>query len=399
MSAFAFSPLANPILLIGDNPCYSTGLARIGRDLAMLLSTMPEFRVAYLGRGIGQTRRFPFRIYDFPEYDQWGEQHIEKVWKDHSAGQPGIIMSVWDASRMLWFGMPHRLQDTKLEKFLGAGRDFEKWGYFAVDSVGPNGKTLPMEMDAAVKGYDRVLAASKFGADAIGNDKNDENTDWLPHGLPDTLFLSNQDEAIVAPVGYDILVGCVMTNQARKDWPVAFQTAAMLKQRFGNKFRFWTHSDVPINYWNLYGLAVEYGLLDCWEPTYAEISDRKLTDLYSNCSCTFLPSACEGFGYPIVESLGCGTPCVVTGYGAGAELVLPFARSTPLSVRIDTMHNVYRAVLDANDFATRVVELAENKLDNWIGVSGNCMAQVEHLRWKNLAEQWRKWFLAGIRKG
>ena len=348
---------------------------------------MPEFRVGYLGRGIGGMRRLPFMQYDFPEHEQWGETRIEQVWKDFSAGEDGVIFSLWDASRMLWFGRPQNLGNPQLERFLGGGRSFDKWGYFPVDAVGPDLKGLPTEMRAAVSGYDRVLAASQFGQRVI--DENLVFCDWLPHGLLDGVF---QYQPCEEPE--QINVGCVMTNQARKDWPVAFQTAHLLKDYYGNRLGFWTHSDVPINYWNLYALADEYDVKHCWCPSFGQLTDKQLATMYSESHCTFLPSGGEGFGYPIAESLACDTPCVVTDYAAGAELVEPECRAKPLSFRVDTMHCVNRAILNPNEFAIRIIDLVDRKQENW--GAGVFSQQVDHLRWSKLRVVWEKWFREGL---
>ena len=68
-----FATLSNPIMFVGDNPSLPGGLSRICRDLATLTATMPEYRVAVLGRGLGQRRKFPFTLYDFGEDGNWGE--------------------------------------------------------------------------------------------------------------------------------------------------------------------------------------------------------------------------------------------------------------------------------------------------------------------------------------
>ena len=132
-----FQTLNNPILIVGDNPSLPTGLARSGRDIATLCCTMPEFRVGYLGRGLGQNSKLPFIVYDFPESGQWGQDIIEQVWNDFSDGENGIILTTDDPSRRHWFANPVGLSDS-LQKFLGPGRSFQKWGYFPIDSVGPN---------------------------------------------------------------------------------------------------------------------------------------------------------------------------------------------------------------------------------------------------------------------
>src|SRR5438309_1472461 len=92
-----------PLLIVGDGPDQPTGLGRIGHDLAWLLSGMPEFKVGYLGRLAFGRSKFPWTQYVIGVQDQWGEGRIQKAWEDLSGGKKGIIFTVWDASRLLWF--------------------------------------------------------------------------------------------------------------------------------------------------------------------------------------------------------------------------------------------------------------------------------------------------------
>src|SRR6185295_13845386 len=95
-----------PILFLGDSPHLSTGLARIGRDLSCCLTKLPQFRVGYLGRGGHGSSQLPYAQYNFPEAAQWGEHHIEQVWRDFAGDSKGVIFTIWDPSRLHWFANP-----------------------------------------------------------------------------------------------------------------------------------------------------------------------------------------------------------------------------------------------------------------------------------------------------
>lgn len=390
--------LNNPLLILNDAPEHHTGLARIGRDLASLACTLPQFRTGYLGRGAVGKKKFPWTSYAYPEntQSQWGEAWLEQVWTDFSGGEPGIIFSLWDASRMLWFGQPQTLPAGPLQKFLGSGRNFQKWGYFPVDGAGPDGVRLGCGMSAAVAGYDRVLAASEWGMNVL-HQSGRRDADWIPHGLWMDRFRIADKSMEVIGWNYDqIHVGCNMANQARKDWPVAMECIAVLRQTYGNRLHFWAHTDSMLQYWNLYSLALDYGISDCTEFTL-ELSDDQLALRYSACDCTILPSAGEGFGFPIAESMACGTACIVTGYAAGQELVDESWRVSPVAFRVDTQHNVQRAVLSGHGFAQAAQIQIEKKRDDWEGRGEEIRAGVEHLDWNKLQVVWKKWLLDGLR--
>ncbi len=385
-------PLANPIMLISDSPGQPTGLARLCRDLATLVSAMPEFRVAVLGRtpytGI-DSRHFPWKSYPFPEAGQWGQDYILPAWKDFAGTDAGIIMTLWDLSRTLWMSRPQGMKED-IEKFLGPGRNYAKWAYVPVDATGPDEHGLPVGMVEAARGYERVCAASEWGANVV---RRHRPSNWVPHPIHTDVFKPANTRLIW---DRDLLVlGCNMTNQARKDWPVAFETAKILRADFGNRFKFWAHTDMMIGYWNLFALATDYGVGDCIEVTL-DLTDEQLAQRYSECACTILPSACEGFGFPIAESMSCGTPCVVTDYAAGQELVPDNCKVSPVAYKIETQHDVRHAVLSGWGFASRAKAQIEKRVEDWDYTAAQIRESVSHLEFTKLQHVWRRWFLEGI---
>jgi glycosyltransferase involved in cell wall biosynthesis len=392
-----FKSFRNPLLIISDNPALSGGLSRMCRDLASLACTIPQFRVAVMGRGIGQMRKFPWLTYDYPESEQWGENYLQSVWEDFAGEESGVMLTLDDLSRRHWMvnpiGLPYHMQ-----KFLGDGRNFKRWAYVPLDSMGPFG--LPSATRDCALRFDRLLAPSEWGCTVFKlNGRRD--ADWLPHGIwmdkfkPYPRDIAGVKNCIGLSEG-DIHVGCVMANQARKDFPAAFECFMELKREYGNRLRIWLHTDTLMGYWNVYALAADYGIGDCLETT-GNLNDYQLAIRYGACDCTILPSAGEGFGYPIAESLACGTPCIVTGYAAGPELVEESCRVAPLAFRVDTQYNCRRAVLSGYAFAQLAKEQIAIKRADWEFRSQQLAASVSHLDWTKLKLPWEKWLLEGLK--
>ncbi len=388
----------SPILLLGDPVEGQSGLSRITRDLATVSSALPNFRVGSLGRGASGSSKLPWAQYSYPVAHQWGEGHIQKVWQDFAGDKPGTIMTAWDASRLLWFGQPQGLGEP-LATFLGPERNFRKWGYFMVDATGPDSERLPTESIMTMQGYDRVLIASEWGAKVTR--KSGINCDWIPHGIDGKkfrVFSPQERQAHRESLGLDgtITVGACMANQARKDFPIAFATAAALRKEFGPKFRFWLHTDAEINYWSVWALALEYGVADCLRITDRG-TDLMMAAFYNCCDCTMLPSGGEGFGYPIAESLFCGTPCATQDYAAGAELAPEELRVPVATYRVNTLHNVLWAVHAPKywiDTVGSAIEKAQIEGDEW---RQELAARVAHLNWVQLKTLWSRWLLEGIK--
>ena len=383
-----------PILFLGDSPDLHSGLGRIGRDLAVLTSSLPEFRVGYLGRGGVGSRRLPFAQYNVCECDQWAQNQIEQVWMDFAPDEWGIIMSVWDASRLLWFVKPDGLPQGTID-FLQSGW-FARWGYFAVDATGVNNK-LTATSRAVIEGYDRPLAYTMFGSEIIGSSIG-KPVDWMPHGLNLDRWTPRDREAARMAMGFnkgETWIGMVATNQARKDWGLAFSVINELRRK-NKSLKFWIHTDVMArsHAWNIDALIHDYGMERHTKVTLTGgWDDTQLSYAYSACDATMLCSLGEGFGYPIAESLACGTPCVHGSYGGGAELLpTPSWAVQPQAWRLESLHNCVRPVYDPVEWATVMQQVLDEKPS-----VDFCRQAVSHLEWGILwPATWKKWFLAGL---
>ena len=404
--------MSTPLLIFGDAPDQHSGLSRILRDLCLITSTLPEFRVGSFGRGALGSSRFPWPQYSFNDQgDQWGEHKLQKCWRDFTQGGgtgKGQILTVWDASRLLWFTGLQSVGDPELDVFLGANRTFRKWGYFMVDGTGPDGLTLPTESRVIMQSYDRVVVASEWAAQVAR--RSGVDCEWIPHPIDGDKFkwhnstiFCRHDARERLEVADQIVAGCVMTNQARKDWPTAFATAALLAKIYKSRFLFWVHTDSPAftpgSYWNLHALAADYNLPpECLRITLTgTYTDSMMAAFYNACDATILCSGGEGFGYPIAESMACGCPCITQDWAAGAELTHEEWRVPVHAFKLETSHNVLRAVHSPYIWAKKLEEAIEMGLvegDEW---RREIAQGIEHLHMKKLKSVWKRWLVEGLR--
>ncbi len=373
-----------PILLLSDAPDQTSGLARITRDLATLLASDPDWRVATLGwMGTGS------RVLPWPQYhmfpQEMGESSLPVVWDEWSEGRPGIIMTVWDATRLLWLARPEYAPEGLkewIQKTRSAGTKL--WGYFPIDSCGPGGRLTGIVRETLL-GYDRILVTSPWAVDVVRATIGDQeaekrNLTWAPHGLGSnfTPGPSLEDKT---------RIGVVMTNQARKDWGLCGAIAHSLPD-----VRFWWHVDVVSRHWNLEALLEDFNLHNV-EITLPPCDDKWLASQYRRCALTILPSLGEGFGYCWAESIACGVPCIHGNYASGASLMdscgLGHLLVEPWQYRIEGIHNCVRPVYTTEDWVTAIREVLASPADP---VSN----RVEHLLWKNLWTVWKRWFSDGV---
>jgi glycosyltransferase involved in cell wall biosynthesis len=237
------------------------------------------------------------------------------------------------------------------------------------------------------------LAYGMFGSEVIGQTLGRE-VEWLPHGFDSEIFKPSDPTEVWKLLKIERgvpLVGCVMSNQQRKDWGIVFGVAAWLKKELG-RVKVWCKVDTIQRHWDLAALVADFHLEDTVVVDEEDIADDELAKFYSACDLTILPSLGEGFGLPLVESLACGTPCIHGNYAGGAELVPKKEWLVePKMFRLDTPYNHLRPVFDPKDWVECVKRVLEEGKDKEF-----CQQSVEHLAWKNLKGPWTKWIEAGL---
>ena len=376
------------LMVVGDGFGQPTGLARIARDLTARLRVHADeldIEVSAVG---WQPALSPFQrdwYLGHQDSAHWGARAL-KVWWDERVDPRtiGVVFTIWDPARC------HGLQQADLP-------NARWWGYFPIDAEGVRG---PLEWGPAaetVRQYDRVLGYGRFGARML------QTNDYLPHGLDTATFRPRLDQAgwdsiaFLAPVVRpdSILVGCVATNQPRKDLALLFAAIARMRAK-DHRVRLWLHTDVEIGAWAIPQLTADYGLHHAIVVT-TSLTDDQLACAYSWCAVTIAPGLGEGFGYPIVESLACGTPVVHGTYGGGTDLVPhPHWRFPECARRVEGVYALVRPVFDAADVANAAWRaIAWRRTEPGV-VRAYCVGSVQGLRWDTLWPRWDEWLREGL---
>ena len=374
------------LLLLSDSPSATSGLGRITRDLVSRIheNLSDTFEVATLGFGGPGSSRFGWQDYHMNLTSDWTVPELPLVWKDFVGEGDGVLMPVWDLSRLGWLADPSQCANPMLRNWL-ANNKMQKWVYHPTDAAGPNGK-LSVKLANTMKGFDRVLDYSKFSCLVTGN------TEYLPHGL-DTSIFTPQDKSWskrkFRQLGFQglkessVLVGIVATNQARKDYALGIQTCKALVDR-GIDLKLWIHSDAMERFWDIPAMIVDHGLQGRVFITNMNFSDEQMATFYGACDVTLAPSS-EGFGFPIYESIACGTPVVHHDYAGGAEWLDTLMKVRPIAYRHEGPFFSKRPVGDPEAWAYSAKEL--------IGTECNLPSELD---WNNLWPKWSEWLKKGI---
>lgn len=403
------------ICIVGDAPNLPTGLARIARDLTRLLFTNREelgIRVCQLGYGYDGSP-WPWAVFPMINEKEWGSGSVELVIK--WLGEVPIFFTIWDAGRC--FGL---LQSGDMATAAVDLEDWPElqgnlWGYFPIDGNNPQGKVGGPGAET-LKLYSRVLAYSGYGSGILRATRGDEKVQWLPHGIDSELFdYEKVDEFVdLGAAGVQnmewlfplrdaseagVLLGGVATNQPRKDLALFFATAAAIRSTTWPKLQLWLHSDMEVTEaWSIPELAQLYGFNNSsFTLTTHNANDIELACAYALCYCTLAVGAGEGFGYPIVESLACGTPVIHGAYGGGAELI-PRAEwlVDSIAMHVSGPTALLRPVYNPLDFAQAAADAIKWRVLEPAVVRAFCRGSVANLGWRQLASRWLSWFRRGL---
>lgn len=393
-------PIPIPLLIIGDAPSAQSGLGRICRDLAIRIHTHCSdiFEVATLGYGGFGDKSLPFPQYHIEGMEDWLIPTLPDVWENFAGPRQGVVMTIWDASRLLWFSRSAvACPDPKLRQWL-VNAPFKRWGYFPMDAVGPNG-LLSYPIRETLMGYDRVLAYSKWAELMIRKSVTPDFAKKvalhaLPHGI-DTDVFTPRDRAqsrgvfkeTLRFIGPEIrddekIIGIVATNQPRKDFGLAIEAISRIKDI---PFRLYIQTDKLERAWSIPALLMDYGLMSKAIVNTMQVTDEVMSYIYSGCDVTLGIGLGEGFGYSTFESLACGTPHITGNYGGHAEWLEP-GGITPGDWRLEGPYNAFRPVFSPWDWACCIK-------DQFMRPRAELVSLLpEGLAWPNLWQKWEEYF-------
>lgn len=383
------------ILFVGDSADVPSGLSRIGRDLATNLAKSGlSYEIAYAGYwGIGSAE-MPFRQFSLGTFDH--KTSLAPLYHACQAFRPDIVFTIYDPARLTSLALPHLVSPRDGEEAAAISyfktRPFQLWGYFPIDAEGarPNGALTGVLRDT-IGAFDRVLAYLPFGARVLGATLG-RDIAWIPHFVDETVYtprpggreMLKRGTLSVAPT--DRLLGVVATNQIRKDWGLVFEVLSMLPP----EWRLWGHIDLTIKDWSIPALADDFGAQDRIFFSNS-LDDATMASLYSGCDVTFGPGMGEGYGYPLVESLLCGTPAIHCLYGGGADLISPEDGVAPCAYRIEGSYGHRRPVLRAADVVEKILAACARETREDRRRHGLLYSRPQ------VWPRWKAWFQKGLK--
>jgi glycosyltransferase involved in cell wall biosynthesis len=332
--------------------------------------------------------------------------NLPEVWRDWAGEEAGVILFIWDASRLGWFSRPNiNCTDPSLKQFLTSAK-IQRWIYNPVDAEGMFGK-LTYPLIQSLLGFDRILGYGQFGEnvmrESLGEDASRErDLSSIPHGIDSSVFyprarhIARRDffrltgaanvtgKASPAVLDDEPLIGTVATNQFRKDYGLWAESCIQFLS-YRPKARFWIHVDTMEREWSIPALLIDAGLMDKTAVSVGDIPDDHMAQAYSACDLTLGIGAGEGFGYPIAESLFCGTPCIHGNYAGAVDYLWDDLLINPAKLPLRGVYSGRRPVFEPKDWADKMESLLGKRVD-----------RPNQLEWAEVWPRFESWFRRGL---
>ena len=404
--------MAHPFVIYGDSPQLPSGLGRILRDLASRCVANEDLlgiRVATVGvsetTGLDWLSWPHFRFQ--PTWNDQGEQEVARAiafLRDLGCTERPIVLTIFDPSRA--FAVLNARNDDRIP------RETHVWGYFPIDGH-PVGETIGGPAGEMIRTVDRCLAYGRYGSHILSKTREEEIS-YLPHGLEVDAWRWTPPREGEDPVFWEwrnslpedtIVVGVVATNQPRKDHAIVFEVIRPLEDRLQCPVALWVHTDFLTRAWDFGELARIYGLAGRGRVFVSAargdlagagevLSDRMLARRYVGSSFTVAPGLGEGFGYPILESLLCGTPVVHVRYAGGAELLpLPAATVPYAWLRAEGIYGIQRPIIDADALLLTCATVVQEGLHLSPQIYRGA---ARWYAWEHVWPAWQQWMRDGI---
>ena len=323
--------------------------------------------------------------------------------------KPDIVVSIND----VW-GIHHI-------NYLKSRRNFKHIAYLAIDS-----ECFPYKMPTKhgilntiefLSSTDKVVVFTDWAKETIHTTvklltggKVPSNLEVIPHGVDTNDFFPIDDKVNLRKKYFGntpgiedaFLLGCVARNQPRKRLDAIFQTLRLLIDKYekkgGKKFMAHFHCVMkePIG-WDLLWLAQYYGvnercIFDDNLKPLTGVDIQTLNEIINTYDVHLLPTNSEGWGLPILESMACGVPNVISNYSAHGDWAKGTALMIKLAAKIhDPGTNHIKGIVDI-EHAAKQISLLYNSKKMHRDYSRRGIKLANKLQWKNVCDEWNTLF-------
>lgn len=298
------------ILWMSDPPTFFTGFGTVTKEVLSRLIRTDRYQIACVGWGYDgwpyDRQEIPFDIYP-SNNPNLNPETLIKVVEEY---QPHILITLGDVWMVEWVvDLPNRSK-------------FKFLPYFPLD-----GEPLYPPWGKFIRSADVPVTFSRFAQQLVQKSLPDVNIDLIYHGVDTSVFRPLKQEEYQRPneLKDRFIVGCVARNQPRKNLPMLIKAFARFCQDKPDAVLY-LHTNPDDVGWDILNLLKRYKVFNrtCISKSASiqkGMTKVKLNEIYNLFDVMALPTAGEGFGLPILESMAAGTPVIATDYTSCVELL------------------------------------------------------------------------------
>jgi len=388
------------VLVMTENPCTHTGMAKVGGAVATCIKNAGH-EVVYLCCGSKEIvqKDWPFKLIP-SEGDAWCKDIFDNVIYGE---RPDVVLTIGDP----WFF--EHLADPRACR----SRMLFQWvGYTAVDGEKIGGG-LPTFWNHIINAMDRVIAYTNFGRDALLKSFPDlkDKISVIYHGVNEKDFYPQSKEEKDAfrakhNLGDKFIFLVVARNQGRKNWPELFKAWKIIQEEaMCPGAMFWPHTYFydPAGH-NIDDLLATFKLGESSSIAFfSQIARgdsflnltpvKELNNLY-NAANVLVSIGGEGFGLPVIEAMATKTPCILLNHSATGELA---GKNDERAITVEPSHYLTgkylteRPIPDPKELA-RIMQMVCNTPEQSERVVEKAYEFALENTWERVGEKWKGFF-------
>lgn len=432
MQNVQLDPKKGTILIVSDSAAIHTGLAKVVREVFKPLYALDKWNIAQLGWFNTHTgEEIPWPIIS-TKLDQNG-----KPMKGDELGQKTFEETIQKLKPdIVW-----TIADPWTWKFMGESPQRSKYELIAYTCV--DSEPISRRYQNIFRTASTVVTFGKWPHDVL-MDSMGMDSEVIPHGVnldtyhQDPEARSTVRARMVGPADDKIVIGTVARNQPRKNLGAMFELVHRLYygrySTCGGCGKITLHDFNPATrqlrskpntcrwcgsrdllhaqkddrwIWYYHGAARDLGYdIDELKNWFAldnimflnahirqgvGVSEKDLNGVYNAIDIFTLPTTCEGFGLPILESMAAGTPVVVPNYSAYTDWAPTGGEMIDIGARfIDHQVGSVRVMPQMEHWIEIMLKLADPVYRTELGQKA--VEKAKEYDWRSITPMWEKLF-------
>lgn len=381
------------LLFMSDGSWTPSGFGTVMKNLINRLKN--DYEIAILSwQHVGCMQEFDNIKYYPVGQHQFGKDMLPYVIEDF---KPDYLITLGD------YWMVDYIAEPKMQELLKKHSTQWVW-YIPIDS-----DIIPIQYIELLAVPDILVTMSQHGkrtAQGFGYDSV-----YIPHGIDTSIYYPTDKDIAKKKWNYEdkFIITAVARNQDRKQLPRLLKAFAIF-QKGKPEVRLHMHCDLldSANLANagngkiysqlgqaMFQLGIE-SKVHFTKKLHAigyinGMADKELAELYNASDIHAISTSGEGFGLPIMESLACGIPNVLTDYTTTKE----FLGDNERGIRVPYITTLWggfgseRAIVDEEEMA-RAFEILYNNKRTRTKMGKNAAEFAKQYDWNIIIKDWKK---------